>query len=428
MNDPSQETTRTLRIVATSTLVFVCYFIIGLQLAVAPIFVHWRLGFNPVVAGFAVSIQYAATLLSRPFAGRMGDTKGGKFTTTCGMVICAASGLVLFLSMGLQARPVLSLCALLLCRLVLGVGESCAATGATLWGIGRTGADHTAQVISWSGVASYGALAIGAPAGVWLEQFLGSASIGVVSAGIAVAGLLWSLGIRPSPVLPGKELAFGRVFAKVFPYGLSLALGGVGFGTIASFITLYYASLHWQNSAFALSAFGISFVATRLLFAKTIDRCGGYRVAMVSLAVEVLGLMLLWIAPVPALALAASAVSGIGFSLVFPALGVEAVRRFRPHNRGSALGAYTAFIDLSLGISGPLAGVIVVGWGYPPIFPFAAAMALSGLILAYVLYRHHSGNRLDDALDSDLCDPHATTAEAAPSNLNPFADLPSNND
>jgi MFS family permease len=74
-----ESTALTLRIIATFALIFVCYFIIGLQLAVVPVFVYWRLGFNPIIAGFAVSVQYVATPLSRPFAGRMGDTRGGKF-------------------------------------------------------------------------------------------------------------------------------------------------------------------------------------------------------------------------------------------------------------------------------------------------------------------------------------------------------------
>jgi MFS family permease len=66
------------------------------------------------------------------------------------------------------------------------------------------------------------------------------------------------------------------------------------------------------------------------------------------------------------------------------------VQSFPPQNRGSALGVYTAFVDLSLGISGPVAGVIVSELGYSPIFLFAAVIAGSGLTVSFLLYRKHS--------------------------------------
>jgi len=376
----------TVRILSTSILIFACYFTIGLQLAVVPGFVHLQLGYNAVLAGLAISVQYVATLLSRPIAGRMSDSVGAKRTTCTGLLVCAASGLFFLWSSALTHDPLTSFYLLLLCRLILGFGESWVATGATLWAIGRVGAASTAQVISWSGIASYGALAAGAPTGVWLENSFGLGAIGVVSFFITLVGFVGATVTAAVPIFPGKDLAFRQVLRKVLPYGLSLTLGGIGFGTIASFITLYYASQHWQNAGWSLSLFGIAFVTVRLLFAGTINKWGGYRVAIVSLAFECAGLVLLWLASVPAMAQAGAALTGFGFSLVFPALGVEAVKNIPAHNRGSALGVYTAFVDLSLGISGPIAGAIVFSLGYPSIFLFAAAMAGSSMAVAIALY------------------------------------------
>ena len=379
----------TLRIVATASLTFACYFLIGLQLAVVPVFVHWHLGYSPAVAGIAVSAQYAATLLSRPVVGRLCDAVGGKRTTAASLLICAASGALFFASMFLPTGRAGSLGLLLLCRLVLGVGESGVSTGATLWGMSRVGAQHTAQVISWNGVASYGAIAAGAPLGAWLENRFGAYSVGLVSVAVAGAGFLWSLTLRrvPGVASAGARTPMGRVFTRVLPYGMSLALAGVGFGTIASFISLYYAQRHWANAGLTLSVFGVAFVATRLVFSRSIDRWDGYRVTLVSLAFEGAGLLVLWAAVTPPLALAGAALAGAGFSLVFPALGVEAVRQFPAHSRGAALGVYSAFVDLSLGISGPAAGLIVGAAGYPPIFLFAATLAFCSLALCAALYR-----------------------------------------
>ena len=58
----------TLRILPTSLQIFLCYFAIGLPMAVLPAVVHLQLRFNTVLAGLAISSQYVATVLSRPQA------------------------------------------------------------------------------------------------------------------------------------------------------------------------------------------------------------------------------------------------------------------------------------------------------------------------------------------------------------------------
>jgi len=52
-------------------------------------------------------------------------------------------------------------------------------------------------------------------------------------------------------------------------------------------------------------------------------------------------------------ALAGAFVTGLGCALVFPALGVEALKRVLPANRGSAMGAFVVFLDIAYGFAGP---------------------------------------------------------------------------
>jgi hypothetical protein len=118
-------------------------------------------------------------------------------------------------------------------------------------------------------------------------------------------------------------MPFLNVLGRVAPYGTGLALGGIGFGTIATFITLFYDSHGWSNAAVCLSVFGFFFICARLLFANAINRLGGFHVAIACLTVETLGLLLLWQSSTPSLALTGAALTGFGFSLVFPALGVR---------------------------------------------------------------------------------------------------------
>jgi len=304
-----------------------------------------------------------------------------------GLFGCGFSGVLMLLAALLQAWPTWSLACLLLGRVLLGSAESLVGSGSIGWGIGRVGAQNTAKVISWNGIASYGALAIGAPLGVLLVQHLGLWSMGVSIILLCALGLRLAWHKAPAPIVAGERLPFIHVLGKVFPHGMGLALGGIGFGTIATFITLYYASNNWDNAALCLTLFGASFILARLLFGGLINRIGGFRVAIVCLSVETLGLLLLWLAPSQELALAGAALSGFGFSLVFPALGVEAVNLVPASSRGAAVGAYSLFIDLSLGITGPVAGFIAGGFGFASIFLFASLAAFTGLMLSLYLYK-----------------------------------------
>ncbi|WP_049623825.1 MFS transporter [Frateuria defendens] len=376
----------TLRIVRVVCFNFLTYLVIGLQMAVLPAFVHDGLHYGPVLAGLAISTQYVATLFSRGLAGRMSDVEGPKRAVLVGLTATGASALLLFLAAWLRAWPAASLATVLLGRLVLGVGESCVGTGCIIWGIGQVGALNTAKVISWSGVATYSALAIGAPLGVLLAGRLGFAAIGGAGVLLMLGALALAWRRADVKVEVGERLPMRHVFGRVTPQGLGLALGGIGFGVIATFITLYYASVGWSHAAFALSVFGLCFVGMRLLFAGAIGRYGGYRVALASLLIESGGLVLLASARGLGIATLGAAMTGLGFSLIFPALGVEAVNRVSVSNRGAALAAYSVFIDVALAAIGPLGGWIAGGGRYASLFGVAAGLALLAALLTVALY------------------------------------------
>ncbi len=369
------------QILPAVSFTFICYLSIGIPLAILPPYVHLQLGYGTVLAGLVISAQYVATILSRPRAGRMVDSRGPKRVVVYGLLACAGSGAWTFAAAFFAHHPHAALALLLLGRLTLGVGESMVATGAMLWGIGRAGSQHIAKVISWNGVATFSALSVGAPLGVFLHQQMGFASAGLLVLFLALAGVALALRLPRIPVSPSRHLPFAHIFWRVAPHGTALALGSMGFGVLATFVTLYFASLHWTGAAFTLSVYGISFVCTRLIFAGLIPRLGGFPVAIVSLFIEIFGLLLLSLARVPAVAFAAAGLIGFGFSLVFPSLAVEAVRRIPQENRGTALGTYNLFIDLSLFLAGPLAGVIISHAGYRAAFLSCAA----GVFFAFCL-------------------------------------------
>lgn len=373
-------------ILSTVSFTFATYLSIGLSLAVLPGFVHDTLGLGAMLAGLAISTQYLATLLSRPQVGRMADSLGPKRTVLIGLVMCGVSGALLLVGALLWRHAAVSFSVILLARLALGCAESCVGTGAITWGMGRVGHQHTARVISWNGVATYGGLAAGAPLGVTIVHGFGLAAIGATT--LAMMLVAWPLARRrPSTALAhGERTPFAAVARHVIPYGVGLALGSIGFGCIATFITLYFTEHGWTGAAASLSVFGAMFVGARFVFGRTIPKLGGYRVAMISFAIEAIGLGLLWTAGSAQAAAIGAAIAGLGFSLIFPALGVEAVQRIPEHSRGAAIGVFSVFLDVAMAIAGPIGGWVAAGMGFAAIYGFAAVAAILAVALTQLLH------------------------------------------
>ncbi|WP_028310879.1 MFS transporter [Derxia gummosa] len=401
---PLSERARLAEILRIVALNFVSYLCVGLPLAVVAVFVHDRLGLGTVMAGVAVSAQYLATTLSRPGAGRRCDSRGARGTMLRGLAAHVGGGLLLVAAaLAVEAADAAELAAggaavvlpfglLVASRLLLGLGESWAATAALSWGIANTGGRHMAQVISWNGIATYGALSFGAPIGLAVFHAGGFLAMGLAVIACAAGGWLFAWSRPEAPIVHGRRMPLGRVFRAVLPHGAALCLATLGFGCIASFIGLHYASRGWAHPAGALTAYGLAFIAARLLFADAIGRAGGYRVALCSLVAEAAGLALLGFAPTMVWALAGAALTGFGFSLVFPALGVEAVGRVDAASRGAALGAFAVFLDGGLALAGPVAGLLARDAGYAAVFLAAGGATALAFVIALALARRRASS------------------------------------
>ena len=376
------------RLYLLTAILFVSYLCVAIALPVVPVHVTGTLGLSNGWAGLGVGIAFLTTILTRGYAGGLADSRGAAVAVRRGLLFYAA-GAAVSLGCGLVVRaPAAAFATLLAGRMLIGLGESLVAVGVIAWGIGLVGPQRSGRVLALVGAAIYGALGLGGPLGLLLLDRLGFAGTMAVSAVLPLLGLVAIRGVPAIAAHPGRERPpLAAVLGRIWVHGLIVCLQGMGFAAIGSFFTLYFRDLGWDHAGLGLSAFGTGFVLVRLIFGHLPDRYGGLSVAVVSLAVEAAGQLLIWSAADPAVALVGAFMTGLGCSMIFPAMGREVVHLVAPHLRGTALGGFSAFQDLAYGLTGPLAGVLADRAGYGSVFLVGGGSALCGFVVAVMLRR-----------------------------------------
>ncbi|WP_264299094.1 MFS transporter [Pseudomonas sp. FME51] len=384
-------TTAPMRLTLSITFIvcfnFMSYVANGLPLAVLPGFVLNELEFNTVWAGIVIGTQYVSTLLSRPLAGVLADRLGAKCAVIIGLTGLTVCGMLTTLAIVMYASPWLSVSILLGARVIQGIASAMISTPCCTWAIGLHGKPHTARVMSWNGIAAYGGIAVGAPLGVLISDRFSLASIGLCIVLLGLLALLLAVVRRPAPLLRGERLPFIDVFCSVLPNGLALACSSAGFGSLTAFIALYFDSLGWVNAAWCLTGFGIAFILARLATPNVVLRFGGYPVVTLCLLIQGLGLLFVWLAPSPEIAILGASLTGLGVSWVYPGLAVETLARTPDANRNSALSALSLFFDLAVGLAGPLMGLLAASLGLAQVFLASALLSGIGFILVLALRR-----------------------------------------
>lgn len=353
---------------------------------VLPLHLHQKLGMGTIAIGLTIGLQFVVALLSRPWAGNLADLRGAKRAVIIGCILASGSGLVYLASLAFVATPVVSAWIVAVGRVLLALGESLIATGALGWSLGLVGPQNAGKVMVWVGIAIYGAYALGAPLGVAVNTQWGFTGIAIFVVVIPFLSLAAVWGVRAVAPSATRRIPFYKVLGAVLWPGIGLALSSVGFGLITAFIALLFAFKQWGESSLAFTAFGLAFISARVFFGHLPDKLGGAKVALVSVAIEVIGQLCIWGAETTSTAYLGAALTGFGYSLAYPGFGVEAVRRAPPDTRSLAMGAYVSFMDIALGLTSPLAGALAGNHGIASIYLAGAiVVAISALVAVKLL-------------------------------------------
>jgi MFS family permease len=378
--DPATERTVFAGLSPLVCIVLLGFLAVAAPLPVLSIYVHRDLGFSGFTVGWVIGVQSLVTVVSRHWAGTLCDRHGPRVVVLLGLPLAALAGAFYIASLT-PIAPEGRLALLVVGRILLGLGESLFITGTMSWGIGRIGAARTGRVMSFQGIAMYSALGLGAPLGLAVHDAFGFASVGALTIAMPLVAALIALVLPTVPATGGDRVPFHKVIGLIWLPGTLLMLATVPFASMATFLPLDYDAQGWSHAGYAMTAFGIGYVLVRLVGSHLPDRHGAVIVVGISLAFEGCGQALLWLASSPIMAVAGAALTGIGFSLIFPAMGVIATRRVPPAQRGRAVGNFIAFFDLALGLTGPMVGLVTGGFGYPSAFLVGVAATAAAAIL-----------------------------------------------
>jgi MFS family permease len=351
---------------------------VGATLPVLPRYVTGPIGAGDVEVGIVTGAFAITGLACRPIAGRLADRRGRKRIVILGALSTAVAGALYFVPAGVPG--------LIVARLFLGAGEGAVYTAGSAWVVDLAPPERRGQLIGLYGLAIWGGLALGPPAG---ELILHASSFEMVWAFATLAplaGALLALRI-PEGFSPREDADFERRFIshEALRPGLGLSLAIVGYATMAAFVVLHLDAEGLGHGAAVFTAFAASVVAGRILLSWVPDRFGSIPCVIGAGLSEAAGLVIIALAPSLPLVVVGAVGMGAGFSLLFPALALLVVNRVPEERRGVAMGTFTAFFDLGMGIGSPLAGAAAAVGGYEAAFVLAAGCALATIAVAVSL-------------------------------------------
>jgi MFS family permease len=368
-------------------VVLIAFLVNGLALPVLPLHVHQDLGLGAFAVGLVAGVQFAGALVSRFWSGHYADRRSAKHAVVAGLVGTALAGLFYLLSLQFVGTPLTSVSILLVGRTLLGGAGSFIITGAQIWGLARAGSQNTGSVLAWLGAAMYAAFALGAPAGSTLYAGHGFAAIALGTTLLPLATVLLVRPLRSGAPPARARPPVTSVIGAVWVAGLGLALSSVGFAAMTTFIVLLFAEHGWGQAWLAFTLSSGAFIVARVAFGHLPDRIGGAKVALVCVLIEAAGQALIWLAPWSALALVGATLTGLGYPLAYPGFGVEAVQRAPAESRGLAMGAYTAFWDVALGLANPALGLVASEAGVGAVFLVSTLVVMCAAVVAVGLLK-----------------------------------------
>ncbi len=360
---------------------------LGAVLPVLPRYVKGPIGSTDVAVGLVTGAFAFTAVVCRPLGGRLADARGRRLVVMTGALLSALAGALYFVPLGVPG--------LVLARLVLGAGEGLVFTAGAAWTVDLAPEETRGRAIGLFGLTIWTALTVGPLIGEGLRQAAGYGAVWAFAAAAPLAGAAVARALPDSPPTPAPETRGAWIAREAVRPGVSLSLAAFGQAAFAGFIVLHLERRGIGHGVAVFTAFGAAVVGARVIAGRLPDVVGPRKSAVGAALCEACGLAIIGLAHGLPVAIAGAVVMGFGFSVLFPSLALIVVNAAGDARRGAALGTFTAFFDIGMGLGGLVAGLIAALAGYPEVFWFAAGCAALGGVLAAAGSARARGIRAD---------------------------------
>lgn len=192
------------------------------------------------------------------------------------------------------------------------------------------------------------------------------------------------------------KLNFNKLFSRrAFPVSINLFIINITYGALITYITIYAAEKHFENSGIFFIVFAVGIAISRIVAGKVFDRYGASALGITGTFLIISGFIVLGLAQTYAQFLVSSLINGFGFGVISPTFSTMVNNLVKRNMRGAANSTLFIFLDSGIGIGALAFGIILEFVNISDAYLICSLLALTGLLFfRFFTLKHYNTHKL----------------------------------
>ncbi|UWG98213.1 MFS transporter [Dehalobacter sp. DCM] len=377
-------TTQYFLVMMVNLLTFINHFIF---IALLPVYVI-HIGGTNTDAGLLTGLFSIAALVFRPVFGKLLDNKGRKIVLIMGLT------LITIMSASFIFTRTISL--LMIFRIINGIGFSAGSTAISTVVADILPKARLAEGIGYFGISNNIAQAIGPLIGLYIIQGYGYTALFVAVAVVSFISMICSFPIKYTKQHAKEKEEKGKLAgqsdrntnirlrfletALISPALMMLLIATV-FGAVQTFVAKYALSMGISNIGIFFTVYALATIFSRFFYGQLITTMGLGKTLVPAILLVILSQIILSFATTLWMFILSAIFYGFGAGFIMPTLNTIIVLFASPSKKGMALALFFSAMDIGVGFSAIIWGILSQNFGYPVIYMGSVVSCVLALII-----------------------------------------------